>query len=308
MNKKAKVVVLGSFVVDLMMRADRLPVAGETIKGNGFFMGAGGKGSNQGVAASLSGSNVVMITKLGCDEFSKIALDSFRSNNIDTSYIMQDKNYSTGAALIMVDQNTSENKIIVTLGACNNITDIEIDNVADEIKSADIFLTQLETNQSAVLRAIDIAYKSNVPIILNPAPAELFDESLYSRIDYFTPNETEAAYFSGVEINTIADAERAGQFFLSKGVKNCVFTLGSKGAFLYNGEMSKLYPPYKVKVLDTTGAGDAFNGGLATALAEGRSLDDAIKFANATASLSVTRIGTAKAMPRREEIEELLIS
>lgn len=308
MSKLGKVCVMGSFVVDLMMRADRLPVPGETIKGNGFFIGAGGKGSNQGVSASKSGSKVIMITKIGKDEFASIALESFKSNNIDTKYILSDDKNSTGAALIMVDEHTSQNKIIVTLGACNNITDEEIDNAKGDIISSDIFLTQLETNQSAVIRAINIAHSANVPVILNPAPAEHFDEALYNKIDYFTPNETEAEFFSGIMINSIEDAERVGKYFIDKGVKNCVFTLGSKGSFLYNKTTSRLYPPYVVKVVDTTGAGDAFNGGLATALSEGKNINDAIQFANATASLSVTKIGTAKAMPERAEIDELIKS
>jgi ribokinase len=305
--KKAKVVVMGSFVVDLMMRASRLPVPGETVKGSGFYMGAGGKGSNQGVAASLSGSNVTMVTKLGRDDFSHIALNSFKGFDMDTSHILFDDIEPTGAALIMVDEATSINKITVYLGACNHITDSDVEAIRGEIESADVFLTQLETNQSAVIKAIGIAKAAGVTVILNPAPAEKFDEPLYSMVDYFTPNETEAAFFSGIAINTLEDAEKNGQFFIEKGVKNCVFTLGSRGAYLYNNDIKgELFPPFEVKAIDTTGAGDAFNGGFATAIAEGLPIRDAIRFANATASLSVTKLGTAKSMPNREEIVEML--
>jgi len=304
--KRGKVAVMGSFVVDLMMRAERLPLPGETIKGSGFFIGAGGKGSNQGVAAIKTGSETVMITKIGEDNFSSVALDSFKSFGMSTEYVIRDPKYSTGAALIMVDENTSQNKIIVTLGASNHIDIQDIERARKEIESADILLTQLETNQDAVLYAIDIAYNAGVPIILNPAPAEFFPEEYYHKIDFFTPNETEAAYLSGIEINTIEDAEKAAKHFLHKGVKNCIFTLGGKGSFLMNKVTSGIFPPFKVKVLDTTGAGDAFNGGLATALAEKKSIEEAIKFANAVAALSVTKMGTAKSMPSREEVEEFL--
>lgn len=306
MPNKPKVTVLGSFVVDLMMRTKKLPVAGETVKGSLFSTGGGGKGSNQGIAASLSGSEVIMITKIGNDSFSTIALESFNNAGIASKYIYRDEESSTGAALIMVEEASSQNKIIVTLGACNNILDEEIEKAEEDIASSDIFLTQFETNQSAYIKGITIAKSHNVPVILNPAPAELFPEELYHKIDYFTPNETEAEFFSKIRIISIDDAKRAGEFFLDKGVKNCIFTLGAKGAFLYNKETQKLFPPFPVKVVDTTGAGDAFNGGLATALAEGQSLEDAVIFANATASLSVTKMGTAKSMPSRADIDHIM--
>ena len=301
-----KVTVFGSFVTDLMMRAERLPVHGETVKGICFDTGAGGKGSNQGVAASLSGSEVVMITKIGDDEFGNSALKSFQSAGIDTKYIFRDDSLPTGAALIMVDDRTSENMIIVTLGACGNIKLAEIDSAIDDIRGSKVFLTQLETNLDAVYHGIKLAKSMDIPVILNPAPAERFDEELYKLIDYFTPNDSEAAYLSGIEIKSVCDAERAGKYFIDKGVLNCVFTLGSKGAFLYNKDTAELYEPFKVDVADTTGAGDAFNGGLATALAEGKPIGDAIRFAGATAALCITKTGTAKAMPERAEIDKLL--
>ena len=303
---KGRVVVMGSFVVDLMMRAERLPVTGETVKGKCFDIGAGGKGSNQAVAASRAGAHVTIITKLGKDEFSNIALRSYKENNMTTNYVVQDDGESTGAALIMVDDNTSDNKIIVNLGACNSVTHDDIDRAREEIINSDIYLTQLECNQDAVIYGIEVAYKAGIPVILNPAPAEAFDERVYRMIEYFTPNETEAELLSGIKIRNIEDAERASKWFLDRGVKNCIITMGSQGAYLNNGKKANLYPPFKVKAVDTTGAGDAFNGGLAAALAYGYELDEAIRFANATASLSVTKIGTAKAMPYREEINKLL--
>jgi len=303
-----KVVVLGSFVVDLMMRTPRLPVPGETVKGSVFMTGAGGKGSNQGVAAAKSGANVVMITKIGQDTFGDIAMDSFFSCGIDTRYVLRDKDKPTGAALITVDEKTGQNQIVVTTGASDNITDEDIIAVTDEIKTASVFLTQLETNLAAVEKSVSIAHDAGALVILNPAPAAHFDEALYPMIDIFTPNETEAEFFCGIKIESEADAYRAAEYFLDKGVKNCLITMGKKGAYLRNKEGAALYPPFKVKVVDTTGAGDAFNGGLAAALAEGNTLAASIRFANAVASLSVTKHGTAKAMPSRGETDTLLSS
>ncbi|NCA66575.1 MAG: ribokinase [Clostridia bacterium] len=306
MMKSNKVVVMGSFVVDLMMRADRLPVQGETVKGNSFMTGAGGKGSNQGVAAAKSGANVVMITKIGADGFGEIAKESFRSCGMNTRYVFTDADYPTGAALIMVDENTSQNKIVVTIGASGKITHDDIEYARGEIESAAVFLTQLESNLDAVVNAINIAHNAGVAVILNPAPADRFPQQLYSKIDIFTPNETEAEFFCGIKIETEEDARAAAAFFLDKGVKNCIITMGKQGAFLMNKDISRLFPPFNVKVVDTTGAGDAFNGGLAAAYAEGKGLEDSVIFASAVASLSVTKLGTAKAMPAREEIDALI--
>lgn len=306
--KPAKVCVMGSFIVDLMMRAPHLPVAGETVKGSLFKIGPGGKGSNQGVAANRAGANTTMITKIGKDEFAPLALNSFKNEQMDTTFVFQDEKASTGAALIMVDEQTGQNKIIVTLGACDNILHDEIERATNIIKQADVFLTQLETNLDAVETAVSLAAENGIPIILNPAPAEVLPYSLLSKIDYLTPNETEAALLCGFPVETSEDMIKAGQFFLEKGVKHIIFTLGEKGAFLVDREKQLHFPQFDVSVVDTTGAGDAFNGGLATALAEGQSLDDAIVFANAVGALKVTKMGTAPAMPTREEIDTFLQS
>lgn len=303
---RPKVCVMGSFIVDLMMRAPKLPVPGETIKGTIFKIGPGGKGSNQGVAASRAGADTTMITKIGNDEFADLALNSFKNEGMSVDYIFKDEEAATGAALIMVNEKSGQNKIIVTLGACDNITRENIDAAAEKIREADVFLTQLETNLDAVDYAIDIAHKNNVPVVLNPAPADDVSDEILSKVDCFTPNETEAAALCGFSVETLEDADRAADFFLNKGVKNVIFTLGEKGAYLYNSNIRQLIPPYKVKAIDTTGAGDAFNGGLAAALAEKQPLLEAVKFANAVGSLCVTKIGTAPAMPTREEIDALM--
>lgn len=299
---------MGSFIVDLMARAPHLPEHGETVKGSHFQIGPGGKGSNQGVAASRSGSAVTMITKIGADQFAPIALESFKREGMDTRYIMQDERYPTGTALIMVDENTSENKIVVTIGACEHISSEEIEAARVEIEKSHVFLTQLETNLDAVEKAVEIAHAKGVKVILNPAPAPQnpLPDNLLKKIDIITPNETEASILSGVKVVEMDDARRAARILKEKGVGHVIVTMGSKGALVLTDSMEYVAQPIKVNVVDTTGAGDAFNGGLATALAEGMDIVRAVEFANATGALSVTKIGTAPAMPYRDEIENLL--
>jgi ribokinase len=297
---------MGSFIADLMMRAPRLPVPGETVKGTLFKIGPGGKGSNQAVAAHRAGADTTIITKIGDDQFTSLALNSFKGEGISTEFVLKDPEAGTGAALIMVDEQTGQNKIVVTLGACAELTRDDIDRAQDQILGASVFLTQLETNLDVVEYSIQLAHSNGVPVILNPAPAEPLPDSIYPQIDYLTPNESEASLLCGFSVETDEDFERSGQFFLEKGVKNVIFTVGKKGAFLYNSEVQKLIPPFDVEVVDTTGAGDAFNGGLAVALAEQLPLEDAVVFANAVGSLKVTKMGTAVGMPTRAEINQLI--
>ena len=307
---KSRITVMGSFIVDLMARAPHLPEHGETVKGSHFQIGPGGKGSNQGVAASRSGAAVTMITKIGTDPFAQIALDSFQREGMDMQFVMQDKRYPTGTALIMVDENTSENKIVVTIGACEHITKDEIDAARSPIENSRVLLTQLETNLDAVENAVEIAHARGITVVLNPAPAPQhpLSDNLLSRIDILTPNETEAAILSGIKITDMDDAKKAARILKSKGVGHVIITMGNKGALVLTDSMEKVIDPIRVKVVDTTGAGDAFNGGLATALAEGQDIVQAVRFANATGALSVTKVGTAPAMPYRDEIENLLQS
>ena len=307
---KAGITVMGSFIVDLMARAPHLPEHGETVKGSHFQIGPGGKGSNQGVAASRCGAAVTMITKIGTDPFARIALESFQREGMDTRYVMQDERYPTGTALIMVDENTSENQIVVTIGACEHITPEEIEAARTKIENSRVFLTQLETNLDAVRKAVEIAHARGVTIILNPAPAPLhpLSDELLAKIDILTPNETEASILSGVKVVNMDDAKRSARVLKAKGIGSVIITMGSKGALVLTDSIEYIIDPIKVKVVDTTGAGDAFNGGLATALAEGRDIVQAVAFANATGALSVTKVGTAPAMPYRNEIEQLLQS
>lgn len=301
--QKVKITVMGSFVVDLTARTPHLPVTGETVKGSSFKTGPGGKGSNQGVAAQRAGADVTMITKVGKDTFGKIALDNFRNENMDTRYIFEDENYETGAALIMVDENSGENKILVVLGACEHITDKDIETARSSLENTGLFLTQLETNIDAVEKAVEIAYNKGVRIVLNPAPVQPISDELLKKIDIITPNEIEASILTGIKINSNNDIRKAADLFLQKGVKNVIITLGNNGVYARTGEKEMFIPVIPVEVVETTGAGDAFNGGFVTALAEGKDFFEAVRIGNIAGALSVTKLGTAPAMPYRHEIE-----
>ena len=302
-----KITVLGSFVVDLMSKTPHLPTRGETVFGGPFKLGPGGKGSNQGVAAKRAGADVTMITKLGKDEFAEIALRSFRNEQMDTRFILQDDEHETGAALIMVEDESAENEIVVSIGACNYIKDEEVLAAEEEIKNSRVFLTQLETNIDAVIVGLNLAKKHGVKVVLNPAPVREINDELYKQVDFLTPNEVEAGILSGIKVDDLDSARQAAEFFLAKGVQTVVITLGKNGAFIKNREIEQHVPAFRVeKAVDTTGAGDAFNGGFATALAEGKSIQEAVVFGNAVGALSVTKLGTAPAMPYRSEIEAFL--
>lgn len=301
-----KVTVFGSFVVDLMGRCPHLPVPGETVKGSIFKMGPGGKGFNQGVAAHKAGADVTMVTKLGEDTFADVALCTMMKLGMDTERIFRTGKTETGSALIMVDENTSQNEIVVILGACDTITDEEVESISDLLDQSEFLLTQLETNLSSVEKVIDIAYEKGVKIILNTAPVQPVSDSMLSKVDLITPNEVEAGILTGIPVDGEESAGRAADFFFEKGVKNVLITMGGKGVYLATLKKRGLLPAYRVNAIDTTGAGDAFNGGLVAALAEGKDLWEAAAFANALAAISVQRIGTTPAMPDREEIDSFI--
>jgi ribokinase len=302
----SKIVVVGSYVVDLMSRTPHLPKPGETVLGGPFKMGPGGKGGNQATAAARCGSEVTFITKLGQDLFGKDALEHFTREKVDTQFIKVDSEESTGAALIAVDDQ-SENCIVVALGACGKITEADVLEGEERFKEADVVLLQLETSIEAVVTSVELAAKYHVPVILNPAPYQEFPYEILKKVQYITPNETEASLLTGVAVNDEASALEAAKRLHEMGVQTVIITLGSKGAYLYNGgEHGQLVSGFKVDAIDTTGAGDAFNGGFAHALSIGTPIVEAMTFANSVAALSVTKIGTAPAMPYREEIDQFL--
>jgi ribokinase len=303
---KPRITVVGSFMMDLMSKTPRLPVPGETVMGGPFKMGPGGKGSNQAVAAARLGAQVTIVVSLGTDYFGDIAYANLEQEGIDTRFVKSVDKAHTGAALIMVDDAKAENMIVVASGANELLTPEDVDAAADAMTGADFLVLQLEVPLETVEYTAQLAATRGVPLILNPAPARPLSPALLERVRLLTPNETEAELITGVPVTDIQTAEAAAKRLVGWGVKEAIITLGAKGALVATAEGCTHVPGFQVDVVDSTGAGDAFNGGLAVALAEGKTLLDAVRFSNATAALSVTRVGTAPAMPRREEVLRLL--
>ncbi len=303
------VLVFGSFVADVAFRASRLPAWGETLMGSNFALGPGGKGSNQAVAAARAGAQVKMACKLGDDPFGQLARKTWADAGIDAS-LTRNCDTATGAAAILIDGAHGENAIIVVPGACFTITADELDAMTDAIRSAHIFLAQLEMPVEIVERGMKIAREAGVTTILNPAPAPPapLPDSMLALADYVVPNETEAAILTGLPVETIEQAERAAAALQQRGAKNVILTLGVRGALVRAADgTSTIVDSFNAGlVLETTGAGDAFCGGFAAALAEDMPLLGAVRFGCATAGISVTRHGTAPSMPRRGEIDALL--
>jgi ribokinase len=303
-----RVTVMGSYVADLAFRIDRLPTWGETRMGQSFQLGPGGKGSNQAVAAARAGANVAFISKLGPDPFGEIARTLYRKEGIDTQHIFSSPN-PTGAAAILVDATRGENAIIVVPGACFELTPAEVDQATALIAASSIFVAQLELPLPTVEHGLRLAHTHVVPTILNPAPAATLADSIYPLCDYLTPNETEATALTGIPVTDLASAEEAASFLLALGVRNVILTLGAQGALIKTPMLTRHIPAVNAgPIVETTGAGDAFNGGFATALAEGMDLIEATQFACTVAGISVTRPGTAPSMPRRDEIDAIRVA
>jgi ribokinase len=300
------IVILGVFVADTAYRADRQPKMGETILGTSFVLGPGGKGSNQSVAAAMAGGDVTFITRLGRDAFADIARATWAKAGVKPS-VSEDADSYTGAAYIFIENSTGNNAIIVAPGAAGRISVQDIEDRAALIGGASVFITQLEQPIPAAKRALEIARAGGAKTILNPAPAATLGDDILALCDYVTPNETETESLTGLPVTTIAQAEVAADALLARGVGACIITLGDKGA-LYRDRTRSVHVPVisAGPVVETTGAGDAFNGGFAVALAEGRDVVDAVRFGCATAGISVTRPGTAPSMPARAEIDALL--
>ena len=300
------VAILGIYVADLAFRAGRMPAMGETILGTGFKTGPGGKGSNQAVAAARAGADVTFISRVGQDEFGALALATWKDEGI-VARVAESADEPTGAAFIFVDDNTGDNAIIVVSGAAGAITPDYVDAAADAIQGAKVFVTQLEQPVDAAHRGLELAREAGVVTVFNPAPAEPVPDTIYPLCDYVTPNESEAALLTGVAVESADDAKKAAEIFLAKGAGAALITLGEAGALLHTAQDSILVPAFNAgPVAETTGAGDAFNGGFAAAIAEGASPQDAVRFGCAVAGIAVTRPGTAPSMPAREEVEALL--
>jgi ribokinase len=302
----SEVVVLGIFVADAAFRADRQPRIGETILGHGFQLGPGGKGSNQAVAAGRAGGRVTMLTKLGRDTFGDMALSIWSEAGV-TSGATRVDGAATGAAFIFLEEGTGNNAIIVAPGVAGTISRADVDGWRGTIAGARVFVTQLEQPLAAADHALRVARGAGVTTILNPAPAAELPEGMLAASDWITPNESEAEGLTGIAVTDRESAEAAARRLHEMGSGRVVVTLGERGALLHDGRRAVHVPAMPAgPVVDTTGAGDAFNGGLAAALAEGMEDEAALRFASAVAGLSVTRPGAAASMPERSEIEARL--
>ncbi|HEY6968630.1 MAG TPA: ribokinase [Candidatus Angelobacter sp.] len=301
------VTVMGSFVADFAFRTKRLPRWGETMLGSEFKLGPGGKGSNQAVAAARLGGRVSFISKLGRDPLGDLARRTYAEEGIDTKFLLATDDHATGGATIIVDEATGENAIVVVPGACFQLTCEEVDQARPRIAESAVFMTQLELSVETVEHGLRLAKELGVPTIFNPAPALPFPDRIYPLCDYLTPNESETSGLIGQPVATVADAERAADVLLERGVGNVVITLGAQGALAKNARVTMHVPAVDAgPVVETTGAGDAFNGGFAIALSEGRDLVEAVQFGCAVAGISVTRLGTAPSMPTRAQVDALL--
>lgn len=298
----SKVVVVGSFNVDLTGRTPRFPQPKETVMGSTFQMGPGGKGFNQAVAAHKSGADLTMVAKVGNDAFQSVLFDTMSDLKMKQDYIIK-CDTSTGCALILVDENTGENEIVVLPGANNTFTKDDTDGLETLIKTSEYVLLQLEINQDANERIMDLCEKHHKKVIVNTAPYNVITDEFLSKAYMVTPNEVEAEQLTGVHVHDLQSAKKAANIFKSKGVKHVIITLGSQGAFISSDNEEKIIPSFIVNAIDTTGAGDAFNGGLLTALSKGKDIWEAATFASAVAALSVQKYGATLSMPTLEEIE-----
>ena len=302
---KKKIVVIGSSNTDMVIRTPRIPRPGETVLGGEFFMAPGGKGANQAVAAARAGGEVHFVARVGDDVFGQQSLDGFVSDGIHIDLILRDKDAPSGVALIIVGPD-GENCIAVASGSNSRLGVADVRLAKPVITSADIVLMQLESPLETVREAAVIAASAGVPVVLNPAPARALSDDILGRVAYLTPNETEAEILTGITLIKKSDLAKAAEALLEKGIKAVLITLGSKGVYVATREKKEVMPAFKVIPVDTTAAGDAFNGALAVALAEGRPLLEAARFANAAAALATTKMGAQPSLAGRDDIEKLL--
>jgi ribokinase len=302
---KNKILVVGSSNTDMIIKLDRIPKPGETILGGEFIIAAGGKGANQAVGAARAGGAVTLIARVGRDMFGDQAVAGFAEDGINVDYVFRDKASPSGVALIFVAKD-GENSIAVASGANGKLSSADVRKAKKAFTGVSVLVMQLETPLETVQTAAEIAFKAGVRVVLNPAPARPLPDELLRCVSVLTPNETEAELLTGLKVDRDAAAAEAADKLLARGVQTVILTLGARGAFVATNEGKQLVSGFKMKVVDTTAAGDIFNGALAVALAEGKPVDEAVRFANAAAAISVTRMGAQPSAPKRREIERLL--
>ncbi len=298
----SEITVLGIFVADISFSGPKIPSIGETILGKKYNVRPGGKGCNQAIAIARLGGNTNFISKIGKDAYGELALKTLEKNKISTENIIQDGNQQTGVAGILVDQNTGKNAINVIVGAPSSLRISEIEKQINLIKRSKIFLTQLEVPKDVTLHCLKTAKENGCITILNPAPASEISKEFYNNIDFFTPNETEAEFYTGIKIASEKEAKQAADKLLNLGIKKIIITLGEKGLFYSDGKEETYLKASAVKAIDTTGAGDAFNGGLAFGLSKEKPIKECLELANKVAGISTTKLGAGDAMPFLKDI------
>jgi ribokinase len=301
----ASIVVVGSLNMDLVIRAPHIPRPGETVIGGEFLTAAGGKGANQAVAAARLGAQVSMVGRVGRDAFGGVLLENLEADGIEHAFVVRDGEAATGVALIVVDDN-GENSIVVSSGANMRLTPADVEAAEAVIATADALILQLEVPLESVVRSAELARAHGVQVVLNPAPARALPARLLSMVDVLVPNETEAALLTGLPVDTQEEAEAAAGALLGSGVGTVILTLGERGALPAGAGGMQVHPAFDVEPVDTTAAGDAFVAGLAVALAEGKGLDEAVRWANAAGGLAATQLGAQPSLPTRGALEQLL--
>ena len=304
-RSKARVLVVGSCSIDMIVQVDRIPIIGETVIGGRFNSAGGGKGANQAVTAARAGASVEFVGRVGRDDFGKNIISGLKADGINVSRIEVDPREPSGIAFIFVG-GAGENSIAVASGANLRLSPRDVAGARGSFSKGTILLVQLETPLSVVGAAVSLARRRGMHVILNPAPARSLPDALLRKVDIITPNEHEAESLTGIKVDGAAAAQAAAKRLHGKGVGTVIITLGSRGAYVSTGAGGSLMPAFKAKAVDTTAAGDVFNGALAVALAEGQPLPDAVRFGQAAASISVTRLGAQPSAPTRAEIDRLL--
>jgi ribokinase len=302
MARRPRVAVIGSANIDLTTFADRFPKPGETIFGNKFDLGFGGKGANQAVAARLCGAEVFMVARVGSDLFGPATIENFRKQGIDPTHVKQVEGLSSGVAPIFVEPN-GQNRILVVKGANDALKPADVDAAAETLKSADCIVLQFEIPLETVYYAIEFARKHGIRCILNPAPAQAVDLAALKDLDYFVPNESEAETITGGPVKNVDDAKKCAETLVASGIRRVIVTLGANGSLLATRASSEHVPPFAVNAIDSTGAGDAFIGSFAVFLGEGVAEKEAVRRANLYAGLSTTGVGTQKSFYDRARFD-----
>jgi len=304
----ARIVVVGSMNMDLVIRSPRIPKPGETIVGGDLVTVPGGKGANQAVAAARLGAQVAMVGRVGKDDFGQKLLNNLTASGVDCRAVIQDASVATGVALIMVD-DAGENSIVVSLGANMRLSPEDVEAAEPIIAAAQLLLLQLESPLESVIRAARLARAHGLRVILNPAPAQPAPKALMELVDVLVPNQHEAAMMSGMTpVNEPYQAAVAARALQSMGIDQVVITLGERGALLASGRTATLFPAFPITAVDTTAAGDAFVAGLSVALAEGQPLEEAVWWGNAAGALAATQLGAQTSLPTRQSLEAMLAS